>query len=562
MSTIAQYLQDNIVLTLFLIIGVGHIVGRLKIGSIMLGSVTGILIFGLLIGLLQLEVPPIVKNLAFTLFLFTLGVQIGPGLIFVLTTRAALKYLLLALSTSVFMLISILFVANLFDLNNVVIGGLSSGAMTTSAVLAAAQQVVSAGSITLPDGMSTIYASDILAGAYAITYLYGTFGLIVLWKMAPRLVNKNIAEEAAKLDSKVAADRELGSRGGSIRAWKLTNTDYVGKTIAQLETDALQSGADQGVPTLIEKVLRDGERMEVGPDFELRLGDIVAVWATPGILVFGSRVLGEEVTDPDVLSVKLTSHELVVTNGELSGSSLAKLVRQHGRGVTVERVVRRGADLPLRGDLILQPGDVIFASGPQRQLNSFAEVVGYVVKDQHGTNLVNLGIFLAIFGALGTITVSVYGVTFSILGGPAIGAMLGGAVLGWLRSRSPLWGSVAAPANDAIGALSIGVFIAAVAIGAGSTFFQVMQEFGLKLVLAGAIVTTFCTFATFLFGHFVLRLNVAENTGATCGAMTGAAINEVVKDAKSGVPAISYALPAAVNNVVFTVIGLALLAII
>lgn len=142
-----------------------------------------------------------------------------------------------------------------------------------------------------------------------------------------------------------------------------------------------------------------------------------------------------------------------------------------------------------------------------------------------------------------------------------MGAMVGGAVLGWLRSRSPLWGSVAAPAADAIGSLSIGLFIAAVAIGAGGSIVQVLQTLGPKLVLAGAIVTTFCTLSTFLFGHFVLRLNVAENAGATCGAMTGVAIDEVVKDAKSGVPAIGYALPGAVNNLVFTLIALILMSI-
>ena len=139
--------------------------------------------------------------------------------------------------------------------------------------------------------------------------------------------------------------------------------------------------------------------------------------------------------------------------------------------------------------------------------------------------------------------------------------MLGGAVLGWLRSRRPLWGSVAAPAIDAIQSLGIGLFMSAVAIGAGGTIVQVIQSQGPKLILAGAIVTTFCTFATFLFGHFVLRLNVAENAGATCGAMTGVAIDEVVKDAKSGVPAIGYALPGAVNNITFTIVALVLMSI-
>ncbi|MGE5322964.1 MAG: hypothetical protein ACM3SW_08885 [Actinomycetota bacterium] len=562
MDIIVKYLQENIVLVMFLIIGLGHLVGKIKLGSIGLGPTTGILVVGILTGVLvPLNVPPIIKGLAFTLYLFTLGVQVGPGLIHMLTTRAALKYLVLGLSTAVFMAVSVFFVAKVFSLNNVVVGGLSSGAMTTSAILAAAQNVLESGSIKPPEGMSVKEASDLLGGAYAITYLFGTFGLIVLIKIAPMLIGKDIAVEAAKMDSGADARMDLGNRSAAIRAWRVTAPDFIGKTIAELEATAAKKEAEQGMPTLVEKVLRDGKPLELSPDLQLRSGDIVAVWAMPGILAFGAKVLGEEVTDPAVLTVKLASAELVVTNRELKGMSLAELIRQHGRGVTVERMVRRGDNLPVRGDLPLVSGDVIFASGPQRQLDAFAGQVGYVVKDQLATNLVTLGIFLAIGGVLGTISVTVSGITMSILGGSAIGAMIGGAVLSWLRSRSPLWGSVAAPAGDAIGAVSIGLFITAVAIGAGGSLIQVLQTLGLKLVLAGAIVTTFCTFATFLFGHFVLRLNVAENAGATCGAMTGVAIDEVVKDAKSGVPAIGYALPGAVNNLTFTIVALVLMAI-
>jgi len=561
MNFIVEYLQENIVLVLFLVIGLGHLVGKLKLGSVALGSVTGILIVGLLIGLLHLEVPPIVKGLTFTLYLFALGVSIGPGLIAMLTTRAAFKYLVLGLSTGVFMAVSVFFVAKVFDLNSAVVGGLSSGAMTTSAVMAAAQSAIAAGGIKPPDGLSVKEAGDLVGGAYAITYLFGTFGLIILIKIAPMLVGKNIAEEAAKMETGANAKVEMANRSAAIRAWRVTAPGCIGKTVAQLEAAAAEDEAEQGMPTLVEKVLRDGQPLELSPDLVLRSGDVVAVWAAPGILAYGTKVIGEEVTDPAALTLKLAAAELVVTNRELTGRSLAELVRQHGRGVTVERMVRRGTNLPVRGDLTLVAGDVIFANGPQRQLDAFAERVGYVVKDQLATDLVTFGIFLAVFGALGTISVEIAGIEMSILGGSAIGAMVGGAVLGWLRSRSPLWGSVAAPAGDAIGALGIGLFIAAVAIGAGGTIVQVIQSQGPKLILAGAIVTTFCTLATFLFGHFVLRLNVAENAGATCGAMTGAAIAEVVKDAKSGVPAIGYALPGAVNNITFTIVALALMSI-
>ncbi len=89
-----------------------------------------------------------------------------------------------------------------------------------------------------------------------------------------------------------------------------------------------------------------------------------------------------------------------------------------------------------------------------------------------------------------------------------------------------------------------------------------MQAFGVNLLIAGAFVTTVCTISCFLFGHFIMRLNVAENAGATTGVMTGVAIAEVCKDAKSSAPAVAFGLPGAVSSLTFIVVGLVILAIV
>ena len=562
MDAIIEYAQTNIVLLLFLIVGVGNLVGKVKVAGIALGPTTGVLLFGILVGLLHFEVPPIIKAVFFTLYLFALGTMIGPGLVRVITSRASINYLIMSLCTVVLMVVSVFLVAKAFDLNNIVVAGLSAGAMTTSAVLAAAQGLISAGGVTLPDGMSVREAGNLLGSSYAITYLYGTFGLIVLVKLAPRLVGKNLSVEAAKLDSNADGGVDLGNRAGAIRAFAVTRPAYIGKTIADMETTVARQEADRGMPTLIEKVIRNGEPVQLGPELTFQEGDVVAVWATPGILAFGTDRIGEEVTDPAVLSLELASAEVVVTNRQLERETLVELWPQHGRGVTLERMARHGEDFPVRRDVRPERGDVLFVSGPKRQVESFTEHVGYAVKNQLDTDLVTLGIFLAVFGALGTISVTVYGITLAVLGGAGIGALLGGAILGWLRSRSPIWGSIAAPAATGISKIGIGMFMASVALGAGGTIVSVLQTQGPKLVLAGMIVTTVCTLGTFLFGHFVLRLNVVDNAGATCGSMTGgAAIGEVCKDANSSVPAVSFALGATLQNVTFTIVALILMSV-
>jgi putative transport protein len=149
MEAIVEYAQTNIVLLLFLIVGAGNLIGKLKIAGIALGSTTGVLLVGILVGLLHFDVPSIIKAVFFTLYLFALGTMIGPGLIHLVTSRASLIYLALCLSTVVLMAASVLLVAKVFDLNNIVVGGLSAGAMTTSAVRRKYFGVVSHGNASM-----------------------------------------------------------------------------------------------------------------------------------------------------------------------------------------------------------------------------------------------------------------------------------------------------------------------------------------------------------------------------------------------------------------------------
>lgn len=563
MNFIIEFMQTNVVLVLFLVLGLGHLLGKVKIGSLELGATTGILAVGLIVGLIHIDVPPIIKGLSFTLYLFSLGVMMGPAFVHLLFSREVFKYLAISLFAGVAMAVSLYFVAVYFDFNSATVGGVASGAMTTSAVLSAAQDALTNGSIQLSEGMTSSDAGALLGGAYALTYLFGTFGVIILLKLLPKLVGKDIAVEAAKLEGSNSSTIETFARAqASLRAWKITAPDFIGKPITALEVAADDSHDQEGVPTLVEKVVRDGNTVDLDANLVLQKDDIICIWATPNMLQKGNRLLGEEVTDSKLLDIQTESAELVLTNKALVGQTLEQLITKEGRGVTVERMVRTGNELPVRADTTLVAGDVIFVSGPQSHVAKLSKVLGYKVSDQLSTDFVSFGLFLAVFGVLGTISVTVAGINLAILGGASMGAMIGGAVLGWLRSRSPKFGSVAAPASDAISTLCLGIFIAAVALGAGGSLLELIQRQGSALIIAGMIVTTFSTVAIFLFGHYVLRLNVALNVGATYGAMTGSAINEFVKDAKSSAPAVAFALPGAICNVVFIFVALIVMAIV
>ncbi|WP_170788792.1 aspartate-alanine antiporter-like transporter [Ruegeria lacuscaerulensis] len=560
MEALISYARENVVILLFVVIGLGYLVGKLKIAGIGLGPTTGILIVGLVIGLAQIEVPEIIKGLTFTIYLFVLGTMVGPGLVRVLTSKSAFKYLVMCVFTAVVAGVSVYLMALVFGLNNIVAGGLTAGAVTTSAVLAAAQGAVFSGSVQLPEGMAPSDAGNILASAYAITYLYGTFGLIILIKLCPTLVGADIAKEAAKLDAVGSVPQKRVAP--SVRAWRLELPKYIGSTTGELVKNVEKRREEGALPSL-EQVIRNGERLTVTDDLVLAKDDILTFLAPSHLLLRGNETLGPEVADNDALAVDMASAELVLTNNAHVGRRLSELLNEHGYGVSLERVVRLGTEMPIDDeDFELIAGDVLFVFGSARCVSIFADEVGYEVTNQMTTDLMNTSFFIAIFAALGTISVTVAGIEIPPLGGSAMGAMFGGAILGWLRTRSPSMGSVSAPAATALSDLGLSLFIAAVAIGAGGSLISTMQAFGVNLLIAGAFVTTVCTISCFLFGHFIMRLNVAENAGATTGVMTGVAIAEVCKDAKSSAPAVAFGLPGAVSSLTFIVVGLVILAIV
>ncbi|MEL6767371.1 MAG: hypothetical protein AAFP17_09340 [Pseudomonadota bacterium] len=560
MDAIVAYAQANVVILLFLVIGLGYLVGRLKVAGIGLGPTTGILIVGLIFGLAQIDVPGIVKSLTFTIYLFVLGAMVGPGLVRVVTSPSAVKYLIMSLFTAVVAAASIYLVAIIFGLNNIVAGGLTAGSVTTSAVLAAVQGAVISGSVTLPEGMAASDAGNVLASAYAITYLYGTFGLIILIKLCPTIVGADIAVEAAKLDAAKTAPKKRVAP--SVRAWRLTLPKYIGRTIGELVTNVVARREEGALPAL-EQVIRGGKRLEVADDLVLEEGDILTFIAPTHLLMKGNETLGQEVSDDEALTIDMASAELVLTNTAHEGKPLSALLNAHGYGVSVNRVVRLGTEMPIDDeDLELIAGDVLFVFGSARRVATFAKEVGYTVENQMTTDLMTMSFFLAGFAALGTITVTIAGIEIPPLGGSAMGAMFGGAVLGTLRTRSPMVGSVSSPAGSALSDIGLSLFIAAVALGAGGSLLATLEAFGISLIIAGALVTTVCTIGCFLFGHYVMRLNVAENAGATTGVMTGVAIAEVCKDAKSSAPAVAFGLPGAVSNLTFIVVGLIILAIV
>jgi putative transport protein len=203
-------LREHPELAIFLTLAVGFLIGRVRIGSFSLGTVVGTLLAGVLIGQLDIKVPPIVKAVFFDLFLFTTGYKVGPQF-FRGLKKDALPQLAVTVVLCVTCLLSALVAARLLHYDIGTAAGLLAGAFTESTVIGTAADAINR--LDLPDAEKAALVNNIPV-AYAVTYLIGT-GFIVwfLPVVGPRLMRVNLRDEAQRLARTVGGDEpEAGVR--------------------------------------------------------------------------------------------------------------------------------------------------------------------------------------------------------------------------------------------------------------------------------------------------------------------------------------------------------------
>jgi putative transport protein len=194
---IYEFLQEQHILNLFLILGLGLLIGKIRIGGVELGSVTGVLFGGLVAGHLGLPIPSASHDIGFVLFIYCVGVQAGPRFVGAFRQDGG-KYVILSVVTAVSATLLAYVFARALDFDVGVAAGMLSGALTSTPTLVAAQDALNQG-LTLPDGVSTEDVLGNLSTSYAITYVFGMAGLILFVSFLPKMLRINVADEAAQL---------------------------------------------------------------------------------------------------------------------------------------------------------------------------------------------------------------------------------------------------------------------------------------------------------------------------------------------------------------------------
>jgi aspartate-alanine antiporter len=538
---------------LFAALALGHALGRLKVGGFSLGGVAGSLLVALVIGQLTgVVLPDTLKALCFALFIYSVGFKSGPEF-FGGLNRGSLKLVLSSVAQCLAALIAVIVIARTCHFGKGFSAGLGAGALTQTAMLGTAGDALSR--LGLPPEAATAASSQMAVG-FAITYIFGTVGVIVfLRSVAPRWLGVDLKAAARELESQLAGGGTV-TRPGFItpfvpivaRAFEVSPA--AGRTVGEL-------GRQLGRAS-IERVLRADQVLEPGPDVVLAPGDVVGVAGRLSSVLAAGELLGPEVESREALSFPSKAAAVVVTDQRVVGQTLARVRDLLGKvnlnGVYLSGLKRQGLAVPMLRGTEVRRGDVLELVGRPDQLERVAQSIGSAEAGTGKSDLAYhaLAIILGILLGLCSVTVGGIPVTLGVGGG----VLVAGLCFGWLHARYPAFGELPGPAQWILTEFGLGAFAAAIGLSAGPKAVAALQEQGVSLLVAGMAVTIVPLVVAFCLGRYVLKLHPVILLGALAGGQTvAAALSAVTEEAGSMTPVLGFTVTYAIANVLLAIWG-------
>jgi putative transport protein len=548
---IYQILAANGIMLLFVVIGLGYLIGGFRVAGLPIGPTIGVLLTALFFGHHGLTLPSAVGSFGFTLFIFAVGLEAGPRF-FSAFREDGKKYVLLALIVAAVGLVLTMTLSRLIGLEAGFDAGLMAGALTSTPTLAAAQDAVRSGLATADSELAEQMLDNIGVG-YALTYMVGTVLVILLIRYAPRIMRLNLEAMALTYarEKGIITDRKDAPTTADtlpiVRAYRVGDGGH-GKTLGQRR-------AELGAEGVALKVRRNGKLMEPDPRLELRKGDVVSLVASLETHRWAQKNIGgEEVLDADLLSYQIATHELVVLNKHVLGKTLKELELAAKFGCFATGLIRAGVHLPVTDAVVLNRGDRIVVVGEESRLRELASLIGHIEQEVEETDLVTFSLGIVVGSFVGLISLSLAGVAVGL--GSAGGLLLIGLAIGYLSSVNPTFGRVPGAARYLLKELGLMLLMASIGLNAGGGIVDGLMAVGPTIILCAMLVSTIPIGVGYLVGRKLLRMNPVLLLGALTGAMTSTPALAIVTDAaKSKVPAIGYAGTYTFANVALTFAG-------
>ena len=486
---------------LFLIIALGFILGRIQIKGLSL-DVSAVIFIALLFGHFGVIIPKELGNFGLVLFIFTIGIQAGPG--FFDSFRSKGK-------TLIILTLLIVGSASLTGLILKYVVGIDTPSLVG----------LIAGALTSTPG---------LAVAIDSTHSSGVIGVILFIKLLPKLLRKDIIAEAKALE----VQRKGKYPPLHTATFRITHANIFGKTLAQLQLRSM-TGA------VISRIKhKDRTSIPVAQTI-LHEGDMIKAVGNDKSLEQLALLVGERVENDLPFGSTQELQSLLVTNKNVINKSLGYLNLQRTFNCTVTRVRRSGIDLSPEPELMLKFGDKLMVAGEKEDIKELGQVFGNDEKKLSDTDFFPIAAGIVLGVLFGKLNIS-FSDSFSFSPGLTGGILIVALILSAIGKTGPIIWSMSGSANQLLRQIGLLLFLAEVGTSAGVNLVSTFQESGWTLFGIGMAITIVPMIVAVLFGYFVFKIHILDLIGTIAGGMTstpGLAAADSMSD--SSAPSIAYA---------------------
>ena len=499
--------------SIFLIVALGFMLGRVKIMGLSL-DVSAVIFIALAFGHWGVSIPKELGTFGLVLFIFTIGIQAGPG--FFHSFRSKGKTLIL---------ITLLIVASacltgvgmkyLFNIDTPSIVGLIAGALTSTPGLAVAIDSTQ---------------SPLASIAYGIAYPFGVIGVILFVKLLPKLFKVDVEQEARKLEK----ERRNNFPELNTCLFRVTNPSVLNRTLQQLNIRAI-TGA------VISRLKRDGSIIIPTAHTVLKENDTIQAVGSEEALNNLTVMLGTREDGELPLEHTQSIESLLLTKKDMINKQLGDLNLQRNFGCTVTRIRRSGIDIAPSPELALKFGDKLTVVGEKEGIQSIARLLGNDAKKLSDTDFFPIAMGIVLGVLFGKLNIS-FGGSMSFSPGLTGGVLMMALFLSAIGKTGPILWSMSGASNQLLRQLGLLLFLAEVGTSAGKNLVATFQESGFLLFGIGALITIVPMLTAALIGRLVFKISMLDLLGTITGGMTstpGLAAADSMTD--SNIPGVAYA---------------------
>lgn len=529
--TAPSVIQTVVLISVVIVLGLQ--LGKIRIFNISLGAAF-VFFIGILVGHLKLEINvdmlSFAQSFGLIIFIYALGLQVGPGFFPSLKKGGIL---LNSLSLGVILIGTLLAVILHFvtgvSFPNMM--GILSGAVTNTPALGAAQETVKQ---FIPS--SSVVVAE-MASACAVTYPLGVVG-VIFGTILIRIFSKTSSDDIIKMSKGKASATYIGE-------YIVVNPGIFGKTIKEITKASPHK-------FVISRIWREGKVFIPTSDSTVENGDHLLIISSESGVNYIETLLGkkedinwnaENIDWDHIDNSHLESKRVLVTRKKINGKTLEDLKLRNLYGINITRVTRAGINLLPLPNLALQVGDRLTIVGESASIKNVASVLGNEVKRLNEPNLIAIFLGIALGLILGSVPISIPGISMPVRLGIAGGPIIVGILMASFGPRFRITTYTTPSSNMMLRELGLVIYLACLGLDAGRFFFEsVFQTDGLLWIGCGFVLTIVPLMIVGLFAMKLFKVNYANSVGMLCGSMANPiALNYVNSVIDSDEPAVSYA---------------------